>query len=123
MRAPRIHRLALALAAWSLAATADPVPTLSVELSLSALPEKPDVYEAVAVVSDPDSGDFLAAPFLRLSRGETAVTSTAAKPGGLISLSIGPVIRRARANWLVVWRRDGEIVARASGVATIPPDD
>ena len=108
------------LAAWSFAASADQGPALAARVSLAPLPEKQDVYEAVAIVSVADSGEFLAAPFMRFNRGETAVTSVAAAPGGTVSLSIGPVIRGMRANWLVVWRRDdGEVVARTRGVVTV----
>ena len=113
----------MVLAAWSLAASADQELSLVAEVSLAPLPEKQDVYEAVAVVSVADGGAFLAAPFLRFNRGETAVTSAAAEPGGTVSLSIGPVIRGTRANWLVVWRRDGDVVARARGVVTVPSSD
>ena len=112
------------LAAWSFAASADQGPAIAAEVSLAPLPEKQDVYEAVAIVSVADGGAFLAAPFLRFNRGETAVTSTAAEPGGTVSLSIGPVFRGIRANWLVVWRReDGEVVARARGIVTVESAD
>ena len=120
MRAGGLCAVAILLATWPVAA-ADPPAALSVEISLAALPEKSEVYEAVAIVSETDGGGFLAAPFLRLTHGETTVTTAEAASGGTISLSIGPVIGGTHASWLVVWRRDGEIAARATGVVRILP--
>ena len=120
---PPIERLLvmIALAPWIMAAPAAP-PVLSVQVSLAPIPEQTDIYEAVAIVHAADGGAFLAAPFLRFERGVTAVTSSAAEPGGTVSLSIGPVIDRQRANWLVVWRRDGAVVGRERGVVFVRPD-
>lgn len=110
----------IVLALWTMAASAAP-PVLTVEVSLALIPEQPDTYEAVAIVHAADGGAFLAAPFLRFERGVTAVTSSAAESGGTVSLSIGPVIDRQRANWLVVWRRDGSVVGRERGVVFLRP--
>lgn len=122
-RLPPVGRLLvmIALATWIMAAPAAP-PVLSVQVSLAGIPEQTDIYEAVAIVHAADGGAFLAAPFLRFERGVTAVTSSAAETGGTVSLSIGPVIDRQRANWLVVWRRDGAVVARERGVVFVRPD-
>jgi hypothetical protein len=120
---PPLKRLfvMIVLAPWIMAAPAAP-PLLSVQVSLARIPEQPDTYEAVAIVHAADGGAFLAAPFLRFERGVTAVTSSASETGGTVSFSIGPVIDRRRANWLVVWRRDGAVVGRERGVVFLRPD-
>jgi len=87
---------------------------LEVEITLAALVEQQDMYEAVAVVRDGD-GRLLAAPVFRFPGRQTSVIAVTSERGERISLSIGPVFGSHEAEWLVVWREDGETVARASG--------
>ena len=87
---------------------------MEVEITLAALVEQPGMYEAVAVVRDGD-GRLLAAPVFRFPGHQTSVTAVTSERGERISLSIGPVFGGQEAEWLVVWREDGETVARASG--------
>ena len=98
----------------SSAADADP-PVLQAEVSMAALVEKPGLYEAIAVVHGGRDGRFLAAPFMRFRESETTTVSVKTESGDNLALTVGPVIRGHRAHWLVVWRSNGEVVARASG--------
>ncbi len=88
--------------------------TMEVQMSLAALVEHPGMYEAVAVVRDGE-GRLLAAPFLRCPGSQTSVMTITTETGDRISLAIGPVFDGHEAEWLVVWRRDGRLVARSSG--------
>ena len=98
----------------SAAADADP-PALQAEVSMAALVEKPGLYEAIAVVHDARDGRFLAAPFMRFRESETATVRVNTESGDSLALTVGPVIRGHRAHWLVVWRSDGEVIARTRG--------
>lgn len=109
----------IALLAWILltggASAGDVDGTLHVEISLTAIVEKPGEYDVMAVVREAEGGELIAAPFMRFDGGSTSVVSVTSDSGDRISLSIGPVFRGTEAQWLVVRRRDGETVARAAG--------
>lgn len=90
-------------------------PAMEVEISLVELAEQTGTFEVVAIVRTAEDGRLLAAPHLRFPGGQTSVVAVENKTGDRISLSIGPVFRSREAQWLVVWRRDGETIARSTG--------
>ncbi|UCC14244.1 MAG: hypothetical protein JSW21_12990 [Gammaproteobacteria bacterium] len=88
---------------------------LQADVSLAALVEKPGTYEAIAIIHDARDGSFLAAPFMRFRESETRTVSVTTESGDILALTVGPVIRGHRAHWLIVWRRGGDVLARAKG--------
>ena len=93
----------------------EPAPGMDIEISLTELAEEPGTYDAVAIVHAAEDGRLLAAPHLRIRGDQTSVVAVDNAAGDRISLSIGPVFRRQQAQWLVVWRRNGETIARSQG--------
>lgn len=93
----------------------EPAPGMDIEISLTELAEEPGTYDAVAIVHAAEDGRLLAAPHLRIPGDQTSVVAVDNAAGDRISLSIGPVFRSQQAQWLVVWRRNGQTIARSQG--------
>lgn len=92
---------------------------MEVEISLVELAEQTGTFEAVAIVRAAGDGRLLAAPHLRFPGGQTSVIAVENETGDRISLSIGPVFRSRQAQWLIVWRRGGETIARSTGRVSV----
>ena len=100
-------------------AIAEPAPEaaspMEVEISLVEIAEKPGTFDVVALVRATADGRLIAAPHMRVPGDQTSVLAVENDDGDRITLSIGPMFRGQEAQWLVVWRRDGETIARSTG--------
>jgi len=88
---------------------------MEVEISLVEIAERPGTFDVVALVRATADGRLITAPHMRVPGDQTSVLAVENDHGDRITLSIGPVFRGKAAQWLVVWRRDGEAIARSTG--------